>query len=166
MQCDVAVVIVTYNSSHVVEVLLDSLPAAADGLALHVTVVDNASTDGTADALEQRQDCAVIRSTNDGYAAGINRGIRESPLAPAILILNPDVYLHPSAIRTMVKALAAEKRGIVVPRVLDSDGRLTWSLRREPTILRTTGLTRLKWPLLSEYWNDPGDYETGHFVDW
>ena len=166
MQFDVVVVIVTYNSSHVVEALLDSLPKAADGVPLHVAVVDNGSTDGTPDLLEQRQDCHVIRAANDGYAAGINRGIRDSARAPAVLVLNPDVVLHPGAIRTLVEALAADDRGVVVPRVLDSAGKLAWSLRREPTLLRAMGLSRLRRPMLSEYCNDPRDYEAGHFVDW
>jgi len=46
---DIAVVIVTYDSAHVIGDLLDSLPGALDGLTADVVVVDNGSSDGTAD---------------------------------------------------------------------------------------------------------------------
>ena len=60
MPPDIAVVIVTYNSAHVVGDLLDSLPAALDGLTADVIVVDNGSTDGTAELLAARAGCRVV----------------------------------------------------------------------------------------------------------
>src|ERR1035438_1243678 len=85
---DLAVVIVTYNSSHDIGDLLDSLPAALDGLTADVVVVDNGSADGTADLVAARGDSRVVRSANVGYAGGINRGVREAAPADAILILD------------------------------------------------------------------------------
>lgn len=46
------VVIVTYNSSDVIRDCLETLLAAADGVALSVVVVDNASPDATVDVIE------------------------------------------------------------------------------------------------------------------
>jgi GT2 family glycosyltransferase len=163
---DVAVVIVTFNSAAVIGPLLDSLPAALDGLAATVTVVDNGSTDDTVAVLEGRQECAVVQSTNEGYAAGINRGVAASPPAPAILVLNPDVRMHPRAARTMVEALRRPGTGIVVPRVLDAEETTTRSLRREPNLLRTLGLGFTGRPAFSEYCTDPDDYVRPHVVDW
>ena len=76
---DISAVVITYNSAHVIDGLLDSLPGALDGLSAEVIVVDNGSTDGTAERAEAHGGCVVIRGTNVGYAAGINRARRRRP---------------------------------------------------------------------------------------
>jgi N-acetylglucosaminyl-diphospho-decaprenol L-rhamnosyltransferase len=163
---DVDIVIVTYNSEHVVGDLLDSLPAALDGLTAVVVVVDNGSTDGTVKFLESRDDCRVVRSTNVGYAAGINRGVREAAGADAILVLNPDTRLLERSVPPLLAALRIPRTGIVAPRVYSPDGGLELSLRRTPSLLRALGLTRTGISALSEYVSDPADYDRGHVVDW
>ena len=60
MPPDLAIVIVTYNSAHVVGDLLDSLPAALDGLQADIVVVDNGSSDGTAGFVTERGGCRVV----------------------------------------------------------------------------------------------------------
>ena len=72
---DIAVVIVTYNSVDVIGDLLDSLPKALDGLSADVVVVDNGSSDGTAELVAVLGACRIVRSANVGYAGGINKGI-------------------------------------------------------------------------------------------
>jgi N-acetylglucosaminyl-diphospho-decaprenol L-rhamnosyltransferase len=163
---DLDVVIVTYGSAAVIGDLLDSLPAALDGLTADVVVVDNGSTDGTVELVEARGDCRLVRSTNVGYAGGINRGVREAVPAEAILFLNPDVRLHAGAVPPLVEALREPDTGIVAPQVRSPTGALEPSLRREPTVLRALGLTRTGKPALSEYVDDPREYAEGHPVDW
>ena len=126
--------IVTYNSAHVLPGLLESLPAALDGLSAEIIVVDNGSADGTVDLVDADAGCMVVRSDNVGYAGGINRGVKEARGSGPVLILNPDVRLHPGAVRTMVEALDFPGTGIVAPQVRDPDGQLYFSLRREPTL--------------------------------
>jgi N-acetylglucosaminyl-diphospho-decaprenol L-rhamnosyltransferase len=166
MPADLAVVIVTYNSVHVVGDLLDSLPRALDGLTADVTVVDNGSADGTADFLAARGGCRVVRSVNVGYAAGINRGVRESTATGAILVLNPDVRLHPRSIPPLLAVLQEPNVGIVAPQVRSPRGTLELSLRREPTLLRALGLTRTKLPMFSEYVFRSTEYARSGTVDW
>jgi N-acetylglucosaminyl-diphospho-decaprenol L-rhamnosyltransferase len=113
---DVAVVVVTYNSADVVGDLLASLPAALGDLRADVVVVDNGSTDATREVIRGRTDCTLVESTNLGYSAGINRGVKEAAPAPAILVLNPDVRLEPGAVPTLLAALAEPRTGVVVPR--------------------------------------------------
>lgn len=163
---DIDVVIVTYNSAHVVGGLLDSLPAALGGLAADVVVVDNGSVDETVDVLLSRGDCRVVRSANTGYAGGINRGVRQASGADAILILNPDTRLHERAVPPMLEALRQQHTGIVAPQILSPDGNLHLSLRRKPTLLRALGLTRTGIAVLSEYVVDAADYAHPHAVDW
>jgi len=104
---DLAVVIVTYNSAREIGDLLDSLPGALDGCTAEVVVVDNGSTDGTADLVAARDDCQVVRSANVGYAGGINRGVREAGPASAILVLNPDVRLTPHSVPPLLAPMLA-----------------------------------------------------------
>jgi N-acetylglucosaminyl-diphospho-decaprenol L-rhamnosyltransferase len=162
---DISVVIVTHNSAHVIDDLLDSLGPALGELSAEVIVVDNASSDDTVAVLDKRKDCIVVRAANDGYAAGINRGVAHGVGRGPVLILNPDVRLYAGSIATLAGALV-EGRGITCPRVLEADGSLHYSLRREPTLPRALGLTFTRIPALSECCNRPDDYLRPHAVDW
>jgi len=166
MTPDIIVVIVTYNSAHVIGGLLDSIPAAADGLTYHVVVVDNGSKDGTTELISTRGDCHVIYSQNTGYAGGINRGVRAAGPAGAILILNPDMRLHEGAIPPLLAALDDPEVGIAVPQIRSPSGSVERSLRREPTPARALGLNWTGAPVLAEYLTGPRDYETPRTVDW
>ena len=166
MAPDLSVVIVTYNSIKVIGGLLDSLPAAASGLSYDVIVVDNSSADGTAEYAEAHGGCSVIRSSNVGYAAGINLGVRAAVPAEAILVLNPDVRLARGSIPPLLTALGQPGVGIAVPQVRTPSGALDKSLRREPTLPRAMGLTRTGWPVFAEHLTDPADYITARDVDW
>ena len=163
---DLTIVVVTYDSAHVVGALLDSLPAALDGLVADVVVVDNGSRDGTADLVAERTDCRLVRSTNVGYAGGLNRGVREAAPAPAVLILNPDVRMDPGSIQPLLAALDHDRVAIAAPRVRSDDGDLHFSLRRDPSLLRALGLSRLRHPALSEYVQEPAAYDHEGPVDW
>ena len=160
------VVIVTYNSAHVVGDLLDSLPAALDGLTADTVVVDNSSTDDTVALLRRRSDCRVVEAPNLGYAAGINRGVAESRGNGPILILNPDVRLEPGSVRALTTALAHPATGIVAPRVLDAQGRLVPSMRREPTLARNLELGGTHRAVFAEYVDDPAAYDRPRQCAW
>ena len=162
----VDVVVVTHNSSHVVGDLLDSLPGGLDGLGARVVVVDNGSTDDTRAVLAARGDCRVVAAANDGYAAGINRGVASLAGEGPILVLNPDVRLAPGSVRRMVAALETPGTGIAAPKVLTEDGDLFPSLRNEPSLGRALGLSRTGRTALSENVNDPAAYVGSRTVDW
>ncbi|WP_166793313.1 glycosyltransferase family 2 protein [Cryobacterium lactosi] len=166
-EVDVAAVVVTFNSTRHVAALLDSLPDAFGELRYSVVVVDNDSTDGTPELLAGRTDCRVIRASNDGYAAGINRAVNASPPAPAILILNPDATLDPHAVPRMLEVLRRRTgAGIIAPRVREEDGSLSPTLRRGPTLGRVGGLSFTGLPVFAERIELPGQYQTEHEVDW
>jgi N-acetylglucosaminyl-diphospho-decaprenol L-rhamnosyltransferase len=163
---DLSIVIVTYNSIKVVGGLLDSLPAALDGLTCDVVVVDNGSADGTADYVATRGGCRVLRSANVGYAGGINRGVREAVSAEAILVLNPDVRLGAKSIPPLLASLRETGAGVAVPQIRQPSGELDLSLRREPTLLRALGLGWSGLAVFAESVTSPADYATRREVDW
>jgi len=143
----VSVVIITYNSSAYIRDCLRSLREAA--CVREVLVVDNASTDGSAE-LVARDFPEVRLLTNEknvGYARGVNRGLRESR-EPFVLVLNPDVRVHPGAIESLWRRMEADPSiGIVGPKLLNPDGTLQHSCRRFYTlgtfIARRTFLRRV-----------------------
>jgi GT2 family glycosyltransferase len=170
---DCAIVIVTYNSARDIIPVLDSLPAAAQGLALRIVVVDNGSSDATVDLVrgDARVTC-VTTGANLGYAGGINIGRREAGEFSALLVLNPDVVLDRGAIREMVCALHDPSVGIVAPRLFDRDGQWFPSLRRFPTLARAIGdgllgsrLSRRPGRLSEMIWHKEA-YSQPHPVDW
>jgi N-acetylglucosaminyl-diphospho-decaprenol L-rhamnosyltransferase len=164
--CEIVVVVVAYNSAEVIGGLLDSLPESLGTVRAEVVVVDNASTDGTADSVEARGDCLVLRQANLGYAAGINAGAAAVPDAASILVLNPDARLRPGAAEVMLAALRRTGAGVVAPRVVDAEGHLYRSLRRTPTLGRASGFGFTGWPAVSEYVADPAEYGYEHPADW
>lgn len=131
------VVVVTYNSARVLSGLLDSLPSGLEGVrTTRVIVVDNDSGDGSAELAEVHavQPRVIRMGRNAGYAAGINAATRTLPPDWHVLVLNPDIRLFPSCAKVLVEAMADPLAGVVVPTVLNEDGTLALSLRREPSL--------------------------------
>lgn len=162
----VIAVVVTYNSRDHVGDLLDSLPIAFAGQPYQVVVVDNGSSDATAEMVEARGDARVIRSFNAGFAGGINRGVAEAESNCPILVLNPDATLAKGSVPAMLKVLDKPGVGIVAPRMLEADGSLSPSLRRAPTLGRAGGLSFTGLPRFAERIESPSEYQTEHEVDW
>jgi len=162
----VAAVVVTYNSEEHIVALLDSLRSEFERTPGCVIVVDNGSVDGTLALLDAREDITVVRSSNTGFAGGVNTGVRAAPEHSTILVLNPDATVSPGAIGSMLRALDTPGIGIVAPRMLEADGSLSPSLRREPSLLRAGGLSFTKLPAFAERVEDPRAYVHAHTVDW
>jgi N-acetylglucosaminyl-diphospho-decaprenol L-rhamnosyltransferase len=134
-----SVVIVNFNSGQHLARCLASL-AQIDDRDWNALVIDNASSDGSAEAAERAGGrVTLIRNReNVGFARAINQGIRQTQ-APLVLILNPDCQLEGNAVRTLADELAAHDRcALIGPRLLDEDGTLQASARGDPDML--TGL--------------------------
>jgi GT2 family glycosyltransferase len=104
LQDSVTVTLVTYNSGRFIKRCLESV-LKQKYPHFDVVVIDNASTDGTADILEQFSDrCRIYyNDENIGFAAAQNQAIALST-ADWILTLNPDVLLLPNFIDALVQA--------------------------------------------------------------
>ena len=130
---DLAVVVVNYNTGAYLARCMQSIHSAADGLALDVVVVDNASRDGSADPVEDRGDVRVIRNReNRGFARAANQGIRETD-APFVLLLNPDAEVVGGTLRELVELARERPRaGAIGCLVRNPDGTVQPSARRVP----------------------------------
>ena len=100
----VSVTIVTYNSGRFIKRCLESV-LEQKYPTTEIVVIDNASTDGTVDILEQFEERVriVYNDENIGFAAAQNQAI-EISRGDWILTLNPDVLLLPDFIQGLVEA--------------------------------------------------------------
>ncbi len=162
-------IIVTYNSA-------GTIGSAAERVAgldwVRVTVVDNASGDGTVDLLRALPVETIALDENGGFAHGCNVGWRRGS-APFVLFLNPDAQLAPAELAKLVDELDRDERvGAVAPRIVEPDGSLDFSLRRFPRVrsgfAQALFLHRLfpaaTW--VDEVIRDPAEYESPHPVEW
>ena len=145
---------------------LHTLEQLIPGPPWELIVVDNGSSDETVTLARGRSDCRVVVASNGGYSSGINIGVRETPDADAWVVLNPDLTCAPKSIARMALALVHPGVGIVGPRVLSPSGQLQPSMRREPTLLRNTGLGFTGLSVFSEYVSDESAYVTDQTADW
>jgi GT2 family glycosyltransferase len=121
---DLSIVIVTYECRPYVLDLLGDLAAARDALSLEVFVVDNASTDGTVDAIRAAHLWIDVdaQAENVGFGKANNRAIPRAQ-ADTILLLNPDTRVTAEALTACVDELRrCPDVGILTPRVVDEHG--------------------------------------------
>ena len=114
----VHVVTVTHRSAHVAEKYADGLERmTADAPhRVTVTVVDNASTDGTRDLLSGRGLDVISSPENRGWGAGNNLGLaRCADDAAWVLFLNPDVVVPPETLWRLAAHAPDAAVGAAVP---------------------------------------------------
>lgn len=132
----VSVCIVTWNCRSLVVECLESFFFQPQGTQFEVIVVDNASTDGTPEAVaEAFPQVKLIRNVeNRGFAAANNQALREAH-GDYLFLLNPDTVLPPDALGELVRvADAFPQAGAIGPRLLNPDGSLQYSCRRWPSV--------------------------------
>lgn len=142
----VHVVIVNWNSGAQLKECLQSFEAVAgDDVALAgVTVVDNASADGSCEGLAAAPalPLRLIRNAdNRGFGAACNQAAAESD-ADFILFLNPDTRLMPGSLELPARYLGSphhETVGIVGIQLLDPEGHVARNTARAPTSLSMVG---------------------------
>ena len=116
------VIIVAYNVRDLLVQCLHSLGEEA----AEVFVVDNASEDGTVEAVRADWPAITVigNADNKGFAGANNQALRLAR-GKYLCLLNPDTVLRPDALGRLQKALDQYPRvGIVGPRLLNPDGSL------------------------------------------
>lgn len=161
---DLAIVMVTWNVRNLALNALHSLydDLESTKLTADVYVVDNASDDGTVEAIQEAfPDIIIIANEhNFGFGAANNLALRQagfgtSPNAPkAAYLINSDTITHPGATRALFDVLMSEKRiGLVGAQLFYSDGSFQHSAFEFP------GLRQI-W---AEFFPTPGRMVEGEF---
>jgi N-acetylglucosaminyl-diphospho-decaprenol L-rhamnosyltransferase len=123
MGFDLSIIIVSFNARDDLARCLQSLHDAPPSRPHEIIVVDNGSTDGSADTARRWPDVRVIEAGgNLGFAGGNNAGIRAST-GTNLLLLNSDTIVPPNAIDGLLSALDRHADVAVVgPRLVDGSG--------------------------------------------
>ncbi|MEE4206594.1 MAG: glycosyltransferase family 2 protein [Erythrobacter sp.] len=150
MSAELTVIMVSYNTRELTLIALETLLEKAGNVSMDIVLWDNASSDGSADAVAERfPDIKLVRSAeNLGFAAA-NNAAAAGTVSPWLLLLNPDTETHPGAVEKLLDfARAHPEAGIVGGRTVFADGSLNiascwnkmtvWSL-----LCRATGLSRV-----------------------
>lgn len=125
MRPDLSVVVLTHQTRDLVLDCLESLEACMPSFPTEIFVVDDASTDGTVEAVAARfpEVELIARSENGGFAVANNDAIRRAR-GRYTLLLNGDTIVLPGALEAMVEFLDANPdTGMVGCRLLDAEGR-------------------------------------------
>src|SRR3989344_5730861 len=188
---DLSIVILNYNVKELLLNCLDSIfknKKSTDNW--QIIVVDNASEDGSVEAVKEKYKVAETSSEilrfaqndnvvelienkeNLGFSAGNNVGVKKAK-APVILFLNPDTIVVGKAIQKTYEYLMGNPDiGAITCRVELPDGKLDYSSHRGfPTPWNSfcyfLGLAKIfpKWKIFSGYTATYLDIRTSHEID-
>jgi GT2 family glycosyltransferase len=137
----VTVVMVSYNTRQLTLDAIRSIYASIldPEFRVDVVVVDNASVDGTPDAIEEEfpEVCLIRSQENLGFGRGNNLGVT-CARGQAIMLLNTDTSVRSGAIERLYDALYADpKRGVVGPFLENPDGSYQNSMASFPSVWGT-----------------------------
>jgi GT2 family glycosyltransferase len=127
MQPHASIIIVNYNKRDDIVRCLRSVLETSEP-AFEVVVVDNASTDGSADAVEEEFPGVItIRSeTNLGFGGGCNLGVSHAS-ASCLVFLNPDTLVESGWLGPLIKSIDSRPSvGLATSKILmlDEPGRI------------------------------------------
>lgn len=139
MSSEITVVIPNWNRRDLLIALLDGLrrqtliPSA-------MVVVDNGSSDGSAEAAEERGAHVIRLNANFGFARAVNLGLQQSS-TPWVAIMNNDVELDPSYLALLLSAAESRNAAFAAGRILQGRNRETPCIDGSFDLLSRSGCT-------------------------
>jgi GT2 family glycosyltransferase/glycosyltransferase involved in cell wall biosynthesis len=124
-EVDVSIIIPVFNQLEYTHPCLASLQAVQEQPRFDVVVVDDCSTDGTAEAIAQIRGVVYLRNdSNSGFIASCNAGAKTAR-GKYLVFLNNDTLVKPGWLTALLDTFKEERRaGIVGSKLLFPDGRL------------------------------------------
>ncbi len=159
----ISIVTVNWNAGSQLKDCLGSVIAHDKSQVASIILVDNGSTDGSADVVESLPGVKVIRTgKNLGFGAACNIGAAAAN-SPYILFLNPDTKLEADSLSVPLAFMEEPENasvGICGIQLMDEQGQISRTCARFPTLSRLVssalGLNKL-----------PGLKGSGiHMQDW
>jgi len=134
---DVSIIIVNWNTKELLRDCLSSVYEHAGDIDYEIIVIDNASTDGSAEMVKNDfgQVILIENTENRGFAAANNQGMAVAK-GRYVLLLNSDTIVLDNAIAKTVRFADENPRAAVTGcRVLNPDRTLQRTCFRFPSIL-------------------------------
>ena len=135
----VVIGIVTCNHHRFIAQCLNSVRASCELNSLKVVVVDNCSSDRSAELIRDQYPWVELIERDSSHSFSNNNNVAFAT-APSeyFLMLNPDTVLEVGAVDTLVGFMNSHSRcGICGPKLVFPDGSLQYSCRRFPTMWST-----------------------------
>lgn len=143
---EVSIIIVSFNTKELTRKCIGLINKYAKDIIHEVIVVDNASSDGSAEMIAQEfpNIKLITLSKNSGFAGGNNPGMKEAK-GRYILLLNSDAFLEKEALNKTISYMDQHPNiGILGCKLTNPDGSLQPSARMLPSplnkFLTITGL--------------------------
>lgn len=129
---ELSIIIVNYNVKEFVLNLLGSITKASANLLTEIFVVDNASDDGSVEAIKEKYPAVnlIANKKNLGFGAANNQALEQAK-GKYFLLINPDTIVREDTFLKMIDFfVATPKCGIAGCKVLNPDGSLQLACRR------------------------------------
>jgi len=146
---DITVVTVNYNTAHLIPEFLGALEAARGELKLQIIVVENGSTDGSAEILRLHSPAIELieNERNVGFGRANNQTL-DRINGRYVLLLNTDAFVEPDTLAKTLQFMDShDEVGVLGVKLIGRSGELQPSCRYFPTPWNTFvaryGLTRL-----------------------
>lgn len=120
----ISIIILSWNTKNILKDCLQSIKKSRSKWEFEIIVVDNGSTDGSAQMVEKdfKKVILIKNKKNLGYGAGNNMGIKKAS-GNYLLFLNSDTLVKGKAIEEMADFLESRSEvGMVGPKLLNEDG--------------------------------------------
>ena len=142
---EISFIIVNWNTKDLLRGCLDSIAKTAGSLLHEIIVVDNASSDGSADMLTREYPSVrlIANSENRGFGAANNQGFAVMKGKYALLINTDAVLTEGAAGKLWSFAEANPRAAIVCGQLLNADGSKQNSVAAFPTLLTLASNTSL-----------------------
>lgn len=152
---DLSIIIVNWNTRDLLRDCLNTVYQNLGSMKAEVLVVDNASSDGSAEMIRREFPDLDLTETgkNLGFAGGNNVALRKAT-GRYVMLLNTDTLVHGTVLRDAVDWLDRNPQvGVIGPKVLNADGTVQPSCSSFPSLtfltLQALGITRI--PSLDRY---------------
>lgn len=120
---DVSIIIVSWNVKELLLECIDSIKKHTKGITYEIIVIDNASADGSAEAVKKKFPNVVLIANIDnvGFGPANNQGVRIAK-GRDIVFLNPDTKFLNNVILNLMKAKAESGAMLIGPEQLNGKG--------------------------------------------
>jgi GT2 family glycosyltransferase len=129
-------VVIAWNGMKFMPDCLRTLQEDLEGISHEIIVVDNGSTDGSAEFVTK--ECPSVRlirhSANLGFAKAVNAGMRASS-GKYVLLLNQDIRIRRGATGSLLARIESDRSiGVIGPKFVGFDGKTQQSARAFPSM--------------------------------
>ncbi len=137
-QIDVTVVIVNYNTYKLTKSAIESVLKFTKEVDFEIIVVDNASTDKSAEFLQKQFPKVIFieNKENLGFGKANNQGFKKAQ-GEYVFLLNSDAYLVENSIKKLLIRIKKENAVIIAPKIVNHDYSLQQSYGGFPTLWNT-----------------------------